>query len=302
MRWPETKPNSFGGRLSRPLECWAGSDRTHRPEETLENIEFSQSSAACRRGRYLAPLSVSRSRRPCALSWPARSPIYSTALEPPNSTLYLYDNADIAADPQGSSHPHAHQVKAHVAPGFRSRHQGFGFAKDFGQLHEGGSRASASGANLAIYVGNAKLDLRSLSPAHGRFRGTVTEHWNRYRLRGSLPTRALSRAPRTRCLEGVGPRAWQVCRAGDCGTHGRGSRSGGQLSRTATFATGRTSTYDRLPQARRCYAIGRRLRARRWPKGNARPTRPRRLRVASTRPFSMRSRTRAGDPDRMRPG
>jgi dihydrodipicolinate synthase/N-acetylneuraminate lyase len=80
----------------------------------------------------------------------------------------------------------------------------------------GNYRKAAAGfrerGEFGIYVGNAMLIFEIFRPRSG-WRGAISEHWQRWRLRGGLPLGVV--AGPANALPREWARAWQVCRAGD---------------------------------------------------------------------------------------
>jgi dihydrodipicolinate synthase/N-acetylneuraminate lyase len=121
--------------------------------------------------------------------------------------LYLYDNADIAADPS-VPHLRTRQVKALSRLDFvrgikvTARRKVLGdymlAARDFGER----------GA-FGLYMGNAHLIFQIFRPREG----PLSAAYQRWRLRGGLPVGVV--AGPANVLPREWARAWQVCRAGD---------------------------------------------------------------------------------------
>ena len=77
--------------------------------------------------------------------------------------VYLYDNADIAVDPQRPAHPHAPGEGA-LAPRLRARHQGLGAAPRARQLHAGGGELPRA-RRVRDLRRQRDADLRAVPPA-----------------------------------------------------------------------------------------------------------------------------------------
>ena len=194
-----------GSRLSRPVECWAGVT-AHTAEETLENLEVAVECGAD--AVVLAPLSIAGLDDPVRFVTREVSDLLDALSH--RIPLYLYDNADIAADPR-ALHIRTRQVKALSRLDFVRGIKVSASRKILGNYTKAAEGFRERG-EFAIYVGNAKLIFDLFRHRTG-FLGTLTEHWNRYWLWGSLPHGVVS-GP-ANALPREWARAWQVCRAGD---------------------------------------------------------------------------------------
>jgi dihydrodipicolinate synthase/N-acetylneuraminate lyase len=189
----------------RPVEAWAGITAP-TPEETLENLDFAIFAGAD--AAVLAPLSIGGIddpvrfvRRDVADLLDARSR---------RIPVYLYDNADIARDPR-VPHIRTRQVKAMSRLDFVRGIKVSARRRVLGNY----TRAAASfreRGEFGIYVGNAHLIFEIFRPRSG-WLGALSEHWQRWRLRGGLPIGVV--AGPANALPREWARAWQVCRAGD---------------------------------------------------------------------------------------
>jgi dihydrodipicolinate synthase/N-acetylneuraminate lyase len=195
----------LGDDLGRGVEAWAGIT-AHTPVETLENLDFAIEHGAD--AAVLAPLSVQGIDDP--VRFVARDIADLLDARSRRIPVYLYDNADIAADP-GVPHIRTRQVKALSRLDFvrgvkvsASRRVLGNYTKAAGSFRERGE--------FGIYVGNAMLTFELFRPRSG-WLGVIAEHWNRYRLRGGLPIGVV--AGPANALPREWARAWQVCRAGD---------------------------------------------------------------------------------------
>jgi len=123
--------------------------------------------------------------------------------------VYLYDNADIALDKK--THIRTRQVKAMSRLDFVR-----GIKVSASRRVLGNYTKAAAGfrdrGEFGIYVGNAMLIFDLFRPRSG-WLGTISEHWQRWRLRGGLPIGVV--AGPANALPREWARAWQVCRAGD---------------------------------------------------------------------------------------
>lgn len=187
------------------VECWAGITAPS-PEETLENLDFALSVGA--EAAVLAPLSVRGVEDP--VRFVARDVADLLDARPRRIPVYLYDNADIAADPR-VPHIRTRQVKALSRLDFVR-----GIKVSASRKVLGNYRKAAAGfrerGDFAIYVGNAMLIFDIFRPRTGLL-GALAEHGQRWRMRGGLPAGVV--AGPANALPREWARAWQVCRAGD---------------------------------------------------------------------------------------
>ncbi len=191
--------------LAKPVECWAGVT-SRSPSETLENLEHAIECGAD--AAVLAPLSIHGVGDP--VRFVARDIADLVHARPRRIPIYLYDNADIAADPK-VPRLRTRQVKALSRLDFVRGIKVSAPRKVLGHY----TRAAASfrsGGDFAIYVGAASLIFEIFRPPSGPF-AALTDHWNRYRLGHGLPSGVVS-GP-ANALPREWARAWQVCRAGD---------------------------------------------------------------------------------------
>jgi len=189
----------------RAVESWAGIT-AHTANETLENLEFAIEHGAD--AAVLAPLSIRGVADPVRFVQHDVSDLLDSHRR--RIPVYLYDNADIAIDPSVSHIP-TRQVKAMSRLDFvrgikvsASRRVLGNYTKAAASFRERGE--------FGIYVGSAMLIFDLFRPRSG-WLGVIDEHWQRYRLRGSLPIGVVS-GP-ANALPREWARAWQVCRGGD---------------------------------------------------------------------------------------
>ncbi|MDX1648399.1 MAG: dihydrodipicolinate synthase family protein [Myxococcota bacterium] len=187
------------------VECWAGVT-AHSPEDTLENLDFAIAQDVD--AAVLAPLSVR------GLADPVRFVMRDVAdlldARAHRIPVYLYDNADIAADPR-IPHIRTRQVKALSRLDFV---RGIKVSAPLPVLgnYTRAARGFRERGEFGIYVGNAMLIFDIFRPRHGLW-GAIAEHWQRRRMRGGLPIGVV--AGPANALPREWARAWQVCRAGD---------------------------------------------------------------------------------------
>jgi dihydrodipicolinate synthase/N-acetylneuraminate lyase len=229
---------ALAGRLPRSVESWAGVT-AHTPEETLENLEFAVNCGVD--AAVLAPLSIQGIDDPVRFVTHDVADLLDTLAR--RIPVYLYDNADIAANPK-VPHIRTRQVKAMSRLDFVRGIKVSAPRKVLGNYTKAAAGFRERG-EFGIYVGNATLIFDLFRPRTGPW-GVVAEHWNRYRLRGSLPTGVVS-GP-ANALPREWARAWQVCRAGDA-ERMQEVRKVVDAFRTGTFAAGGRRTIACLKRA-----------------------------------------------------
>jgi dihydrodipicolinate synthase/N-acetylneuraminate lyase len=189
----------------RAVEAWAGIT-AHGPRETLENLEFAIEHGAD--AAVLAPLSIQGIEDP--VRFVARDVADLLDRRSRRIPVYLYDNADIAVDPK-VPHIRTRQVKALSRLDFVRGIKVSARRRVLGNYTQAAASFRERG-EFGIYVGNAMLIFDLFRPRTG-WLGSISEHWNRHRLRGGLPVGVVS-GP-ANALPREWARAWQVSRAGD---------------------------------------------------------------------------------------
>lgn len=201
-----TKSNArLGPTHGRGVEAWAGITAP-TARETLENLEFAIAHGA--HAAVLAPLSIQAVDDP--VRFVARDVADLLDRSFPRIPVYLYDNADIAIDPK-VPHIRTKQVKAMSRLDFVRGIKVSARRKVLGNYTKAAASFRDRG-EFGIYVGDAMLIFDLFRPRTGRL-GFISEHWNRYRLRGGLPIGVV--AGPANALPREWARAWQVSRAGD---------------------------------------------------------------------------------------
>jgi dihydrodipicolinate synthase/N-acetylneuraminate lyase len=198
------KANAALGEHER-VEVWAGIT-AHSAVETLENLDAALAAGAD--AAVLAPLSIRGLADPVAFVAREVADLLDGARR--RIPVYLYDNADIAADPK-VPHIRTRQVKALSRLDFV---RGIKVSAPLAVL--GNYTRAAAGfrerGEFGIYVGNALLIFEIFQPRTG-WLGVVGEHWQRRRMRGGLPVGVV--AGPANPLPREWAHAWQACRAGD---------------------------------------------------------------------------------------
>ena len=193
------------GASGRAVEAWAGVTAPSRGE-TLENLDFAIACGAD--AAVIAPLSIENVSDP--VRFLARDVSDLLDARTRRIPVYLYDNADIALDKK-TPHIRTRQVKAMSRLDFVR-----GIKVSASRRVLGNYTKAAAGfrdrGDFGIYVGNALLIFDLFRPRSG-WLGTISEHWQRYRMRGGIPIGVVSGPANPLPREWA--RAWQVSRAGD---------------------------------------------------------------------------------------
>ena len=187
------------------VECWAGVT-AHAPRDTLENLDFAIAQGVD--AAVLAPLSMRELGDPVRFVMRDVADLLDARAH--RIPIYLYDNADIAADPS-IPHIRTRQVKALSRLDFVRGIKVSASLRVLGNYTQAAQGFRERG-EFGIYVGNAMLIFDIFRPRHG-WRGMLSEHWQRRRMRGGIPIGVVS-GP-ANALPREWARAWQVCRAGD---------------------------------------------------------------------------------------
>ena len=217
----------------------------HSPEDTLENLDFAIASGAD--AAVLAPLSIR------GLSDPVRFVTREVAdlldARPRRIPVFLYDNADIAADPK-VPHIRTRQVKALSRLDFVRGIKVSAPRKVLGNYTKAAAHFKDRG-DFGIYVGDAMLIFEIFRPRRG-WLGSLSERWQRWRLSGGVPIGVV--AGPANALPREWARAWQVCRAGD-GERMERVRSVLERYRAATRVTGGKRSVACLKRSLRCLGV-----------------------------------------------
>ena len=196
---------ALGPEPGRPVECWAGITSPDR-REVLENLEFAVEHGAD--AAVLAPLAIPGLDDPVRFVARDVADLLDGCRR--RIPLYLYDNADIAADPK-VPHIRTKQVKALSRLDFVRGIKVSARRKVLGDYMKAAGAFGERGA-FGIYVGNAHLIFHIFRPRQGLL-APLSSGYQRWRLRGGLPVGVV--AGPANVLPREWARAWQVCRAGD---------------------------------------------------------------------------------------
>jgi len=194
------------GGNERAVEVWAGVTAP-TPEETLENLDFAISHPGVE-AAVLAPLSIRGIEDP--VRFVARDVADLLDARPRRIPIFLYDNADIAVNPE-VPHMHTKQVKALSRLDFVRGIKVSAPPKVLGNYRRAAANFRERG-EFAIYVGDALQIFDIFRPAQGLI-GVLGDYWRRWKLAGALPSGVV--AGPANALPREWARAWQVCRAGD---------------------------------------------------------------------------------------
>jgi len=191
---------------ARGVEVWAGITAPSRTE-TLENLDFALSTPGVD-AAVLAPLSIPGLADP--VRFVAREVADLLDARSRRIPVYLYDNADIAADPK-VPHMRTRQVKALSRLDFVRGVKVSAPKKVLGHYIKAAANFRERG-EFGIYVGDALLIFELFRPPDG-LGGFVRDRWNRWRMHGAHPTGVV--AGPANVLPREWARAWHVARAGD---------------------------------------------------------------------------------------
>ena len=189
----------------RAVEAWAGVT-AHSATQTLQNLEAAILAGAD--AAVLAPLSIHELDDP--VRFVARDVADLLDAAPRRIPVYLYDNADIAANPD-IPHIRTRQVKAMSRLDFVRGIKVSASLKVLGNYTRAADNFRERG-EFGIYVGNALLIFDLFRPRTGLL-GAAANHWQKRKMRGALPVGVVAGPANAMPREWA--RAWQVCRAGD---------------------------------------------------------------------------------------
>ena len=192
-----------GGRIR--VEAWAGVTSPSRAE-TLSNLECAVRSGAD--AVVVAPLSISDLDDMVAFFQRDVSNLFDHAGK--SLPVFLYDNANIAADPK-VPHIHTRDVKRLSRLEFMHGLKVSASRRVLGNYTKGALHYKDRG-EFGVYVGNALLIFQVFNLQDG-FVGRIKEYWNRYLLHNELPIGVVS-GP-ANALPREWQRAWRACYSGD---------------------------------------------------------------------------------------
>lgn len=188
-----------------PLEAWAGVTAATR-SETVANLECALDAGAD--AAVIAPLSIADLGDVVSFFQQDVSDLFDHRGR--WLPVFLYDNADIAADP-GIPHIRTRDVKRLSRLPFISGVKVSASRRVLGNYTKGAGHFKDKG-EFGIYVGNAMLMFQLFELEDGLL-GRVREYWNRYLLHNELPIGVVSGPANVMPREWQ--RAWRACYAGD---------------------------------------------------------------------------------------
>jgi|HubBroStandDraft_6_1064221.scaffolds.fasta_scaffold237001_2 dihydrodipicolinate synthase/N-acetylneuraminate lyase len=188
-----------------PVEAWAGVTAPRRAE-TIENLNYAATVGAD--AAVIAPLSIHG--LPDMVSFFQRdvSDLFDRLGK--SLPIYLYDNADIAADPR-VPHIKTRDVKRLSRLQFISGVKVSAPRRVLGNYTKGALHFKDKG-EFGVYIGDAMLIFQVFRMEQGLI-GTAREYWNRYLLHNELPIGVV--AGPANALPREWQRAWRACYAGD---------------------------------------------------------------------------------------
>jgi dihydrodipicolinate synthase/N-acetylneuraminate lyase len=188
-----------------PIEAWAGVT-AGSAEETIDNLKCAVEAGA--HAAVIAPLSI-----------PGLGDLVEFFQRQVGGLfdrlgrwvpVFLYDNADIAADPR-AGHIHTRDVKRLSRLQFIFGIKVSAPRRVLGNYTKGASHFKDKG-EFGIYVGDAMLMFHVFRLESGPA-GLIKEYWNRYLLHNELPVGVVSGPANVFPREWQ--RAWRACYAGD---------------------------------------------------------------------------------------
>ena len=188
-----------------PVEAWVGVTAATRTE-TLANLECAIEARAD--AVVIAPLSIKDLVDVVSFFQQNVSDLFDHRGR--WLPVFLYDNADIAADPR-IQHLRTRDVKRLSRLPFIFGLKVSAPRRVLGNYTKGAGHFKDKG-EFGIYVGNAMLMFQVFNLEHGLL-GRVREYWNRYLLHNELPIGVVS-GP-ANALPREWQRAWRACYASD---------------------------------------------------------------------------------------
>ncbi len=189
----------------RPLEAWTGVTASTR-SETLANLECAIEAGAD--AAVVAPLSIGDLGDIVSFFQREVSDLFDR--RGGWIPLFLYDNADIAADPR-RSHIRTREVKRLSRLPFIYGLKVSASRRVLGNYTRGALHYKTR-EGFGVYIGNAMLMFQVFRLEEG-LAGRVREYWNRYLLHNELPVGVVSGPANV--LPREWQRAWRACFAGD---------------------------------------------------------------------------------------
>ena len=192
-------------RRRQTVEAWVGVTATTR-SETLANLDCALDAGAD--AAVIAPLSISDLGDLVSFVQREVSDLFDHRRR--WLPVFLYDNADIAADPR-IPHIHTRDVKRLSRLPFIFGVKVSAPRRVLGNYTKAAAHFKDKG-EFGIYIGDAMLMFQAFKLEEG-FVGRVREYWNRYLLHNELPIGVVS-GP-ANALPREWQRAWRACYAAD---------------------------------------------------------------------------------------
>lgn len=195
----------ISGRALQPVEAWVGVTAATR-SETLANLECALDAGAD--AAVIAPLSINDPGDIVPFFQRDVTDLFDHKGR--WLPIFLYDNADIAADPR-IPHIRTRDVKRLSRLPFMFGLKVSASRRVLGNYTKGAAHFKDQG-EFGIYVGNAMLMFQVFKLDDGLL-GRAREYWNRYLLHNELPIGVVSGPANAMPREWQ--RAWRACCAGD---------------------------------------------------------------------------------------
>ena len=192
-------------RETEPLEAWVGVTGATR-SETLANIECALDARAD--ATVIAPLSITDLVDVVSFFQQDVSDLFDHRGR--WLPVFLYDNADIAANPR-NSHLRTRDVKQLSRLPFIFGLKVSASRRVLGNYTKGAGHFNDK-EEFGVYIGNAMLMFQVFDLERGLM-GRMREYWNRYLLHNELPVGVVSGPANV--LPREWQRAWRACYAGD---------------------------------------------------------------------------------------
>ena len=196
---------AIAARHRRPIEAWVGVTAATR-RETLGNLECALKARAD--AAVVAPLSIQDVGDMVEFFQRDLSDLFDR--QGRWLPIFLYDNADIAANPR-NAHLHTRDVKRLSRLPFIFGVKVSASRRVLGNYTKGAGHYKDKG-EFGIYIGNAMLMFQVFTLEAGLL-GRAREYWNRYLLHNELPIGVVSGPANV--LPREWQRAWRACFAGD---------------------------------------------------------------------------------------
>jgi dihydrodipicolinate synthase/N-acetylneuraminate lyase len=187
------------------VEAWAGVTALSRGE-TIENLRYAATAGAD--AAVIAPLSIHGLADVVSFFQRDVSDLFDRLGK--SLPIYLYDNADIAADPR-VPHIKTRDVKRLSRLQFISGVKVSAPRRVLGNYTKGALHFKDKG-EFGVYIGDAMLIFQVFRMEQGLI-GAAREYWNRYLLHNELPIGVV--AGPANALPREWQRAWRACYAGD---------------------------------------------------------------------------------------